>query len=172
MKFSRAIRKGMKILGIDPGYQRMGWAIIETIKNQNVPLAFGCQETEKNMATETRLLQIFNYLMRVIKKYKPQQMAIEELFFAVNAKTAMGVSQARGVIMLAAAQCKIPVTAYAPLVVKQTICGSGTAEKSQVQKMIMRLFNLKQIPKPDDAADALAIALTHAYSYRVKGKLK
>ncbi len=160
----------MKIMGVDPGYQRVGWALVESDKGQNKPLDYGCLETLKNKSVELRLLSIFEQLSKLVKKYQPAAMAVEELYFASNAKTVIGVGQARGVILLTAAQNKIPVTSYTPLTVKQTICGSGTADKKQVQKMIMRILHLREMPKPDDAADALAIALTHAYSYRMKGK--
>lgn len=161
----------MRILGIDPGYQRVGWAVISDDKGSTQALAYGCIETDRHKSAEERLLTIFRQLSDLFNKFLPINLAIEELYFATNAKTAIGVGQARGVILLAAAENKIPVISYTPLVVKQTICGSGTADKLQVQKMIRLLLNLKEIPKPDDAADALAIALTHAYSYRLRSKI-
>lgn len=158
-------------MGVDPGYQRMGWAVIENIHGHNKSLCYGCLETSNNKSAETRLLEIYQKLNQLIKKHQPETMAVEELFFATNAKTAIGVGQARGVILLAAAQNNVPVVSYTPLVVKETISGSGSADKTQVQKMVARLLKLNKIPSPDDAADALAIALTHAYSYKLKRKI-
>lgn len=158
----------MRILGVDPGTARVGWAIIETEKNKIVPIAYGCITTEKFQNPQSRLLAIHTLLLTVLDKYKPQELSVEDLFFASNAKTAISVGQARGVILLAAAQKQIPVVSYTPLVVKQVICGHGRADKLQVQKMVTKLLALAAVPKPDDAADALAIAMTHAYSYKFK----
>ena len=162
----------MRIVGVDPGYQRVGWAVIDTGVKPNQALAYGCLETEKHVSAEIRLLTIHQELNRLVKKFQPDAMAVEELYFATNAKTAIGVGQARGVILLTAAENKVPVISYTPLAVKQTICGSGTADKLQIQKMIILLLNLKEVPRPDDAADALAIALTHAYSYKMLNIIK
>lgn len=161
----------MVIMGIDPGYQRVGWAVIKNNKGINEVKDFGCLETSKLDSPENRLLKIYKKISGLFKKYSPETLAVEELFFATNAKTAIGVGQARGAILVAAALKKIPVVSYTPLVVKQTISGSGTADKMQIQKMVMRLLKLTELPKPDDAADALAIALTHAYSYKVRNKI-
>jgi crossover junction endodeoxyribonuclease RuvC len=160
----------MVIMGIDPGTARVGWAVVNTDKGITKALSYGCITTDKNETAPKRLEKIYLELSRYVAKFKPDCMAIEDLFFTVNAKTAIPVGQARGVILLTAAQKNINVVSYTPLTVKQTICGSGRAEKQQVQKMVTRLLHLPQIPKPDDVADALAIALTHAYSYKMKGK--
>jgi len=162
----------MRILGVDPGTARVGWAVIEGKPTAPRAVAYGCLTTPKNQAPEQRLLVIFRGLVNLLKKYQPDYLSLEQLFFASNAKTAFSVSQARGVILLAAAQTKIPVVSYTPLAVKNTICGFGKAEKIQVQNMVARILHLKAIPKPDDAADALAIALTHAYSYKMKEQIK
>ncbi|KKU80875.1 MAG: Crossover junction endodeoxyribonuclease RuvC [Candidatus Gottesmanbacteria bacterium GW2011_GWA1_47_8] len=132
----------MIIFGVDPGTTRLGWGIIE----KNSALAYGCI-TPQSKAPAVRLATIF-----------------KELYFAVNAKTVIPVAEARGVVLLSAAQENIPVISYTPLVVKQTITGSGRADKTQVQKMVKILLKLKEIPKPDDTADALAIAMTHAFT--------
>ncbi|MBI3576742.1 crossover junction endodeoxyribonuclease RuvC [Candidatus Gottesmanbacteria bacterium] len=160
----------MKILGIDPGTARVGWGIVEENKGKIVAGRYGCIETKSTLSAEKRLKEIFDVLLELLRKEKPDALALEEIFFATNAKTVIPVAQGRGVVLLAAAQASIPVVSYTPLVVKQTITGNGKAEKSQVQRMVMRLLNLSRVPKPDDAADALAIALTHAYSYRLKNK--
>lgn len=158
-------------MGIDPGTARLGWAVIE--KKQHVIRAIdsGCIETGKDCAPPERLLYLYDNLIRLIKHHKPDSIAIEELFFAANAKTVIPVAQARGVVLLASAKENIEVASYTPLVVKQTITGSGVADKIQVQKMVVRLLLLSSAPKLDDTTDALAIALTHAYSYVLKQKL-
>lgn len=160
----------MRIFGIDPGTARVGWGVIETADAKIKTLAYGCIETEKTLLPQLRLLAIHARLLSLIAKYKPDILSLEDLFFATNAKTAISVGQARGVILLAAAQQKTPVVSYTPLAVKRTICGSGQADKLQVQKMVMRQLHLAHIPRPDDAADALAIAMTHAFCYKLKQK--
>lgn len=158
----------MRILGIDPGTARLGWGVIDNISGKITPVAFGCITTEEHMPPEKRLVQIYDKLVLLIKKYKPESLAVEDLFFATNAKTVIPVGQARGVVLLAAGKNNIPTTSYSPLTVKQTICGYGKALKPQVQQMITKILKLSAVPKPDDTADALAIALTHAYSYKMK----
>lgn len=153
----------MTILGIDPGTARVGWAVIETNGKHSTATIYGCIETDKLEKPQDRLLIIYNLLLPIIAKHKPAWVSIEELFFASNAKTVMAVGQARGVILLAAAQHNVPVVSYSPPSVKLTICGDGRADKKEVQKRVTKLLKLKEIPKPDDTADALAIALTHAY---------
>ncbi len=151
----------MIIFGVDPGTARLGWGVIK----KNAPVAYGCITTEPQ-SPGRRLVSIYDKLRLLLKKYRPDVLAIEELFFAVNAKTVIPVAEARGVVLLAATQENIPIASYTPLVVKQTITGSGRAEKKQVQRMVQLLLKLKTIPKPDDSADALAIALTHAFTKR------
>lgn len=154
----------MKILGIDPGIARTGWGIIEKKESNWSSQQYDCITTEKHLNAEERLKVLYEQLRKVIFKYKPQEAAVEKLFFNTNAKTAMQVGHARGVTLLAITNEKIPITHYTPLQVKIAITGYGRAEKIQVQKMIKTLLNLESIPKPDDTADALAVALTHAYS--------
>lgn len=161
----------MKILGVDPGTARVGWGFVEEAKGNVLAGRFGCMETRSTDKPESRLREIFSFLSSLLQRDKPDALALEEIFFATNAKTVIPVAQARGVVLLAAAIEKIPVVSYTPLVVKQTITGSGRADKTQVQRMVMSLLHLSSVPEPDDAADALAIALTHAYSYKMKQKI-
>lgn len=158
----------MRILGIDPGIGRMGWGVIEVESSKLKVKSYGCVETEASLSIEQRLNIIYEAVEMFIKDYTPDALAIEELFFNTNAKTAMIVGQARGVVLLSAAQKKIPVAIYTPLQVKIALTGYGRAEKSQVGQMVKILLKLDKIPKPDDTADALAIALTHAFSYKMK----
>ena len=160
----------MIILGIDPGIARLGWAVIETTHPPR-PRAYGCITTEKTDTLPFRLHVAYQAVTVLVKKYHPDVMSVEDLFFSKNAKTAISVGEARGVVLLAAAQQKVDVVSYSPLTVKQTICGDGSADKKQIGKMVTRILKLKEIPKPDDTADAIAIALTHVYSYRLKGKM-
>ncbi len=152
----------MRILGIDPGIARVGWAVIETAKPRHKTISFGCFETKKEEKPEVRLSQIHKEMARLCKTYAPDVMSVEQLFFATNAKTAIGVGQSRGVILLAAAQSKIPVASYSPLQVKRVIAGDGKADKKKMQQTVVRLLRLKQMPKLDDTADAMAIAMMHA----------
>ncbi len=158
----------MRILGIDPGIARTGWGVIEEIKNLKLKIKnYGCIETSSKKKTEERLADIYAEILNLIDKYKPDAIAVEELFFNTNAKTAFVVGQARGVVLLAGAQKTIEIGAYTPLQVKIAISGYGRAEKAQVGKMVKTILNLKEIPKPDDTADALAVGLTHLFSRKV-----
>ncbi len=161
----------MRILGVDPGTARVGWAILNDLTGKPLPEAFGLITTEATDKPEIRLLAIHTELTDLIRQYQPQVVGVEEIFFSNNAKTIIPVAQARGVVLLTAAEQNLPVVSYSPLVVKRTICGDGRADKIQVQKMIARILHLATAPKPDDVADAVAIALTHAYSYKLKQKL-
>lgn len=154
----------MRILGIDPGYAIVGYGMIEYRNSRFTTLAYGAITTPAGMDFNERLCEIYRDLSQVLDVYKPQQMAVEKLFFTTNQKTAIDVAQARGVIMLAAAQRDIPVFEYTPLQVKQAVVGYGKAIKAQVMDMTKRLLNLEKVPKPDDTADALAIAICHAHS--------
>jgi len=156
----------MKILGIDPGTALIGIGLIE-YKNKKLSLcAYGCLKTKRQESTAKRLVDLFNQLSGVIKKYQPDLIAVEEIFFFKNLKTAINVSQARGVILLAAAKQKIKICEYTPLEVKQALTGYGRADKKQIQQMVKTLLALKEIPKPDDAADALATAICCAHSFK------
>ena len=154
----------MIILGIDPGTARIGWGIINNTKPNLTVMAYGLITTPKEIQKELRLKSLYDGMTSLLTKYKPDIMSVEDLFFATNAKTAIAVGEARGVILLAAAKGNVPVVSYTPLSIKRTITGDGHADKKQVQKMITSLLKLKECPKPDDTADALAIAATHAYT--------
>ncbi len=150
----------MIILGIDPGTATTGYAVIKHIKTQEYEiLDFGTIQTPKSLSDSERLLMLQLDLAKIIKKFKPARAGVEKLYFETNAKTAMSVSQARGVVLLTLEKNKIPLQEFTPLQVKSAICGYGKADKKQVQYMVKQTFKLKKIPKPDDAADALAIAL-------------
>ncbi len=158
----------MKILGIDPGTATTGWAVVEE-KNKNPRLvACGCVNTSKINSDAERLVEIGNDLATLMKKYKPDEAAIEDLFFFKNLKTAITVAQARGVILYEIKKNKIPLFAYTPLQVKQALTGYGRAEKKQIQIMVKNILKLQCAPKPDDAADAVAIAICHLNSRRME----
>lgn len=154
----------MIIMGIDPGIAILGFGIIEYKGNKFIPIKFGAITTPSNMPTSKRLSYIYKSLVELITEYKPDSYAVEELFFNKNIKTALTIGQARGVVLLAAANCQIPIYEYTPLQVKQAIVGYGRAEKKQVQQMVKIFLNLSEVPKPDDVADAIAIAICHANS--------
>ncbi len=156
----------MTILGIDPGIGRCGWGVIETQNSNLKTRNYGCIETSTELKVEERLSLIHRELLKIIEKNKPESMAIEELFFNTNAKTAFTVGQARGVVLLTAAEKKLKVSIYTPLQVKIAVTGYGRAEKDQVGKMVKTILKLDSVPRPDDTADALAIAVCHAFSVR------
>ncbi len=160
----------MIILGIDPGTTRAGFGIIKASKKNISSVAYGCMGNSKEEIASQRLKLIYNQTVALIKKHKPSVLAIERLFFNRNAKTVIAVSQASGVIMLAAAKAKIPVFEYMPLQIKFVIDGYGRAKKKAIQKRVVEILKLKETPKPDDAADALAVAICHCR--KIYGKLK
>jgi len=160
----------MQVLGIDPGIARTGWGLVEVENGKLRVESFGCIETSPREETHKRLEKIYLEILKLIKKYSPESIAIEELFFNTNAKTAFVVGQARGVILLACSQKNLNLAVYTPLQVKIAVTGYGRAEKPQVGKMVKTILNLKTVPKPDDTADALAIGLTHLFSIRMKEK--
>ena len=158
----------MVVLGIDPGTANLGWGIIKRTEGEAYKVgAYGCIRTDRSNLFSRRLEEIHKKLSRVVKKYQPDIAAIEQLFFAKNVKTAISVGEARGVAILVAAEANLHVAEYTPLQVKQSLVGYGRAEKKQMQKMLKVLLGLKDIPKPDDAADALAVALCHLNSQRM-----
>ncbi len=157
----------MNIIGIDPGIGRTGWGIVSKEGQKITSINYGCIETLSDQLMPDRLLSLHENLLAIFNAQKPSCLAIEDLFFNTNAKTALVVGQARGVVLLAAAQYKIPVAIYTPLQVKIALTGYGRAEKSQVGQMVKIILKLKSVPKPDDTADALAIALTHAFTVKV-----
>ncbi len=157
----------MIILGIDPGFAIVGVGVIQYKGNKFSVIDHYAITTKAGLPLEERLKLIYEGIEEVIKKYKPDCMAIEELFFNNNAKTAIQVGQARGVILLGAVNCGIPIYEYTPLQVKQSVVGYGRADKTQVQQMTKSLLNLTKVPKPDDVADALALAICHAHSHKM-----
>lgn len=154
----------MRILGIDPGYARVGWAMLEVRSQKLEVRGFECIETSKNTDSQERLVAVYKQVCALIKKYKPDVLAIEELFFTTNAKTAFKVGEARGVIILAGSLQKIPVFSYTPLQIKIAVTGYGHADKPQVGRMVKTILKLKEMPKLDDTVDAIAVALTHAFT--------
>lgn len=161
----------MIILGIDPGTATTGYGVIKNIGTRNQKLKivdYGCIKTSPGFSDGERLKKINNELNKLIGRHKPKILAVENVYFFKNLKTAMPVSQAKGVILLTAAKKKIPVFEFTPLQIKMVIVGYGRASKSQIQKMVKFLLNLKKIPKPDDAADALAVAICCAYALEKK----
>lgn len=156
----------MRILGIDPGTATTGWAVVEEVKKNPRLVACGCINTSKIKTDAERLVEIGHDIQKLLKKYKPAEAAIEDLFFFKNLKTAITVAQARGVILYEIKGNKLPLFSYTPLQVKQALTGYGRAEKKQIQIMVKNILKLKCVPKPDDAADAVAIAICHLNSRR------
>lgn len=157
----------MVILGIDPGYAIVGIGVIEYKGNKFRMHEYNAVTTEAGEKTSDRLREIYEGVSYFIDKYSPDAVAIEELFFNSNQKTAIMVAQARGVILLAAINKGIPIYEYTPLQVKQSVTGYGRADKKQIQAMVKMMLHLEKTPKPDDAADALALAICHAHSNRL-----
>lgn len=153
----------MRILGIDPGYATIGYGVIDYDKNRFTVVGYGAVTTPADMPFPLRLKSIYDDLLVLIEKYKPEYLSIEKLYFNTNTTTAIDVAQARGVIVLAAANFGIGIAEYTPLQVKQAITGYGRAEKQQVMEMVKSFLGLKAVPKPDDTADALAVAVCHAH---------
>lgn len=149
----------MRILGIDPGVGRVGWGIIDKHNGTWEVGEFGCIQTSPSNSRENRLVEVFTEVKELINAFHPDIAGVEKLFFQNNAKTAMEVGQARGVIILALTLRRVPITEVTPLQVKQAVTGYGKATKQQVQKMITTLLHLSEVPQPDDTADALAVAL-------------
>ena len=154
----------MVILGIDPGYAIVGYGVLEYKNNHFKTIDYGAVTTEAGMNFNRRLEIIYDELSELMEKYNPDALSVEKVFYNSNAKTVIDVSQARGVIMLAAQKHNIPVFEYTPLQVKQSVVGYGRAEKKQIQEMIKRILFLEKVPKPDDTADALAMAICHAHT--------
>ena len=154
----------MIILGIDPGYAIVGYGVIEYKNNHFSVIDYGAILTDAGTPFNIRLEKIYDGLCNIIERHRPEAMAIEKLFYNNNAKTVIDVSQARGVIMLAAQKNGVPAFEYTPLQVKRSVVGYGRAEKKQVQEMTRRILALEKVPKPDDTADALAMAICHAHA--------
>lgn len=166
---SRRRGGGTTILGIDPGTATMGWGVIRTEGSRLRYVQHGAIVTPADWEMPRRLGRLFDGVTELVKGYRPGTVAVEELFFNTNVSTAITVGQARGVAMLAAYRAGVEVAEYTPLQVKQAITSYGRAEKRQVQEMVKSLLNLREIPRPDDAADGLAIAITHAFTSRGTG---
>lgn len=159
----------MLILGIDPGTATTGYGLITEKQAKLVFVDHGVISTSKKDSSQDRLRIIYSELKQLIIKYRPKAIAVEKLFFGANSKTAISVGQARGMSLLAAAEAKVKIAEYTPLEVKMAVTGYGKADKKQVQQMVKTLLGLADLPKPDDAADALAIAICHMNSYKLAG---
>ena len=162
----------MRILGIDPGYAIVGWGVVEYEGGRFRPLDFGAVTTEAGTPFGQRLAQIYLQITELLERFRPDALSIEKLYFQNNQKTAIEVAEARGVILLAAEQQGVPVFEYTPLQVKSAVTGFGQAQKPQVMEMTRRLLRLTAVPKPDDTADALAIAICHAQTGGTALKLR
>lgn len=158
----------MIILGIDPGIAIVGYSIVQCKGNNLKAIDYGCITTASDLLFPDRLKIVYDRLTEIIEEYKPDDLAIEELFFNKNVKTAIKVGQARGVEILAAVNQGLKTYEYTPLQIKQAVTGYGRADKNQVQEMVKMLLNLKEKPKPDDVADALAVAICHGSSIKFK----
>ncbi len=161
----------MRILGIDPGFAIVGYGVIDYESANFKTVDYGKITTEAGEKFPDRLNTVYMGLKQIIEAYKPDVLAIEELFFNTNTTTAINVAQARGVIILAARQAKLKIYEYTPLQIKQAVAGYGRADKNQVQQMVKMFLKLKAVPKPDDTADALAVAICHGNSSSLTGKL-
>ncbi len=161
----------MLVLGLDPGTATTGYGLVESERGREKMIAYGTIKTAAGVAMELRLLKIFREVNDILEQYQPDSVAIEQLFHHKNAKTVITVAQSRGVLLMAVAQRGLELAEYTPLQVKQAVCGYGNAEKKQVQLMVQNILKMEEMPKPDDAADALAIAICHLHSWRMR-KLK
>ncbi|MBR1970435.1 MAG: crossover junction endodeoxyribonuclease RuvC [Clostridia bacterium] len=156
----------MRILGIDPGLAIVGYGVVDKEGNAYKTIYYDAITTQAHTPIENRIKIIYDEINLIIEKFKPDVLSIEELFFNNNAKTALAVGQARGVVLLSAVEHNIPIYEYTPLQVKQALTGYGRASKMQIQQMMKSMLGLKEIPKPDDVADALAIAICHGNSMK------
>lgn len=158
----------MRILGIDPGIGRTGWGVILHEKGEAKSISYGCIETSQHLSLHERIKLVYQEITIIMQDHQVDVLAIEELFFNTNVTTALAVGQARGVVLLAAAQHNLDIATYTPSQVKIAVTGYGRANKKQVEQMVKILLKLSTIPKPDDVSDALAIALTHAFSIKLR----
>lgn len=154
----------MRVLGIDPGYAIVGWGVLDYAGNRFAPVDYGAVCTEAGAPFERRLADVYDGVHEVIERTRPEALAIEKLFYQHNQTTVIGVAEARGVILLAAAQAGLPIYEYTPMQVKLAVTGYGKAVKKQVQEMTRILLHLQSVPKPDDTADALALAITFCHT--------
>jgi len=157
----------MRVLGLDPGTARMGWGVVEGERDPRL-VAYGTLTTPAGQPLAGRLYSLFCALREIVARHQPDEAALEELFFARNVRTAFAVGQARGAALVTLAEAGLPVYEYSPLEVKQAVTGYGRAEKAQVQEMVRALLSMEEVPRPDDAADALAVALCHFHSARTQ----
>lgn len=158
----------MIILGIDPGIGKVGWGVIKDESGKQEALEYGYFETSSKLSLDERLAKIYDFITALIEKFNPEVLAIEQLYFSANSKTALIVGQARGVILLAASKSNLSTASYTPLQVKQALTGYGQASKNQIQVMVGSILHLPQKVTQDDTADALAIAITHTFSYKIR----
>lgn len=161
----------MRVLGIDPGVHRTGWGIVDARGHDFTAVDYGCITTDKDKGLPERLLFIYESLTSLVEKYSPELMAVEELFFAKNAKTAIAVGEARGVCLLVAGKCGLPLEEVTPLQVKSSIVGYGNATKEQVGAMVKNVLGLSRPPRPDDVCDALAVAVAAAIKRSCRARL-
>lgn len=157
-------------MGIDPGYATLGFGLIEVLNGQIRMIEYGTVETPKELDQTSRIRQTVDDLMELVREFRPDEIALEELFFSKNVTTALKVAEVRGAIFYALHALKLPLAEYKPNQVKNNLCGNGAAPKIQIQKMVQLLLNLEQLPEPDDAADGLAIAICHANHLQQKIK--
>jgi crossover junction endodeoxyribonuclease RuvC len=162
----------MLVLGIDPGTAITGYGLVKGEDDELTPVAYGTITTSSDWPQPERLQRIYQELTAVIEDRQPTAVAVEELFFSKNVRTALSVGQARGVVLLAAANAGLPIHEYTPLQVKQAIVGYGRATKDQVQQMVKMLLGLESVPQPDDAADAIAVAICHVHSAKLTAMLR
>jgi crossover junction endodeoxyribonuclease RuvC len=162
----------MRIIGIDPGTATVGWGITDSDNGEITVVSFGHISTSKNLPLEKRLLEIADDIRALLEKFQPQEASVEELFFFNNQKTAIAVAQARGVILLTLERFGVRIGSYTPLQVKQALTNYGRADKQQVQTMVKVILKLSTIPKPDDAADALALAICHTHRRKIEAILE
>lgn len=160
----------MRVLGIDPGFHRVGWAVLEGNRVRQGVVAYGCLETSPEDGLSVRLEEIYEHVGEVVDEYGVDEAAVEDIFYFKNQKTVIGVGQARGAILLAIVKKKVECFNYTPLQIKRAITGYGRADKAQVKMMVKSLLKLKSVPKPDDAADALAVALAHMFQMKREGR--
>ena len=165
-------KENLRVLGIDPGTATTGWAVLEEKSGEMKPLAYGHISTSPEKSDEARIFEISRDLKNIIEKYQPTEAGVEEIFFFKNQKTVITVAQARGAILLTLCQNNVRVASYTPLQVKQAITGYGRADKKQMQAMTKNILNLVELPKPDDTADAIAIALCHINSRKINNLKK
>lgn len=162
----------MRVLGIDPGTATTGYGVVDYLTGTEKLVQYGTIQTPAGLVMSARLYQIKLELEYLLQKYQPQIVAVEEIFYNRNSKTVISVAQSRGVVLATAAEAGLPVAEYTPLQVKQSVVGYGNADKRQVQLMVQRILRITEIPRPDDAADALAIAICCLHSYRLTRLIK